>query len=295
VEGLIEYLQRVRHEGASPAPVHAEWLARAAGLADAPAHRDITTAWAAIAAEAGARPSALAERAAEMLGLRVADLSQPSRSALRLVPESLIRSARVLPIAEDGETVTVAAADPTLLTAELELLRLTGRRPVFAVVTPDGLGEALAALVEIPPASTATRRAVKAPDGAPSGFVLVVDDDPGDRLIARRVLEKLGYPVVDASNGREALERLAAEPSVSLVVADLNMPELDGLELIWAMREAERWAHIPVIVLTGETDELLESKLIEEGADDYLSKPFDPRVFGARVGATLRRAGGARP
>jgi DNA-binding response OmpR family regulator len=121
--------------------------------------------------------------------------------------------------------------------------------------------------------------------------VLVVDDDAAARLLARAVLEKNGHAVIEAGNGVEALARLEHEPAVGLVVADLNMPELDGLELLWEMRDAERWSHIPVIVLTGETDELLETKLIEEGADDYLSKPIDPRLFVARVGATIRRAG----
>jgi DNA-binding response OmpR family regulator len=74
------------------------------------------------------------------------------------------------------------------------------------------------------------------------------------------------------------------------VVADLNMPEMDGLELLWEMRADPDLSHIPVIVLTGETDEILETKLIEEGADDYVCKPLDPRLFLARVGATIRRA-----
>ncbi len=68
------------------------------------------------------------------------------------------------------------------------------------------------------------------------------------------------------------------------------MPRMDGLELIWEMRAAEDWTHIPVVVVTGETDEVLETKLIEEGADDYIRKPLDPRLFVARVGATIRRA-----
>jgi DNA-binding response OmpR family regulator len=170
-------------------------------------------------------------------------------------------------------------------------VRLTGRRPVFTVVSPDDLAQSFVALLEIPAESPPARRKVATvAEGDSPGAVLVVDDDPGARLFARRVLEKSGYPVVDASNGREALERLDGDTPVALVVADLNMPVLDGLELIWEMRDADRWSHIPVIVLTGETDELLEAKLIEEGADDYLSKPFDPRLFVARVGATMRRA-----
>jgi CheY-like chemotaxis protein len=196
-----------------------------------------------------------------------------------------------LPTGEDEQTISVASADPTLLTAELELLRLTGRRPVFTLAAPEDLAQAFVALLEIPSEQSPTRRKiVPTLGGGSQGAVLVVDDDPGARLFARRVLEKSGYPVIDAGNGREALQRLEADESVALVVADLNMPELDGLELIWEMRDADRWSHIPVIVLTGETDELLEAKLIEEGADDYLSKPFDPRMFVARVGATMRRA-----
>jgi CheY-like chemotaxis protein len=289
VEGLIEYLHRMRQTG-TPSPVHAEWLAHAAGVESNGAYPDIAAAWSGIAAKGGLAASALAARAGATLGLQVADLSKPSRSALRLVPEALIRSALALPVAEDGETVTVAAADPTLLTAELELTRLTGRRPIFTLAPPEELARSFVALLEVQAEDVAPRRRVAPGESGMLGTILVVDDDPGSRLLAQRVLEKSGYSVVDAGNGAEALDRLRADPAVALVVADLNMPVLDGLELIWEMREAPRWSHIPVIVLTGETDELLETKLIEEGADDYLSKPFDPRMFVARVGATIRRA-----
>jgi CheY-like chemotaxis protein len=291
VEGLIEYLHRVRHTESSPPPLHVEWLARSAGVSSSDAYADLFAAWGDVATKGGMSARALAERAARSLGLGVADLSKPSRAALRLVPEALMRSAMALPTGEDEQTISVASADPTLLTAELELLRLTGRRPVFTLAAPEDLAQAFVALLEIPSEQSPTRRKiVPTLGGGSQGAVLVVDDDPGARLFARRVLEKSGYPVIDAGNGREALQRLEADESVALVVADLNMPELDGLELIWEMRDADRWSHIPVIVLTGETDELLEAKLIEEGADDYLSKPFDPRMFVARVGATMRRA-----
>ena len=120
--------------------------------------------------------------------------------------------------------------------------------------------------------------------------MLIVDDEASSRLLARSVLQKHGYEVLEAADGLEALEAMAGKQPVALVVADLNMPRMDGLELIWEMRAADRWAHIPVIVLTGETDQILETKLIEEGADDYICKPLDPRLFLARVGATIRRA-----
>ena len=67
------------------------------------------------------------------------------------------------------------------------------------------------------------------------------------------------------------------------------MPRMDGLELIWELRDTSAWKHLPVIVVTGEEDEILETQLLEEGADDYVRKPVDPRLFLARVESTLRR------
>jgi CheY-like chemotaxis protein len=289
VEGLIEYLYSLRHAEGPPTPVRAEWLARSGGVEPEGSHVDLTSAWRDVCARSGLSDRALAERVAARFGLTTTDLSRPAGSALRLVPEALIRSGLVLPVAEDSVTVTVAAADPTSLTTELELTRLTGRRPVFAVAPPGMLANTLDTLLDRPALATPRRRASSQSE-AGQRKVLVVDDDPASRLLARAVLEKHGHRVIEAGNGLEALDRLRGEPAVGLVVADLNMPELDGLELIWEMRDEPRWAHIPVIVLTGETDDLLETKLIEEGADDYLSKPIDPRLFVARVGATIRRA-----
>jgi CheY-like chemotaxis protein/HPt (histidine-containing phosphotransfer) domain-containing protein len=278
VEGLIEHLHGVRRGAQEPARV-------------------LVDAWRTLSAASHLGEGGLAERVATVFGVGVADLSKPARSALRLVPEALMRGAPVLPLAEDGETVTVATADPTSLVVELELTRLTGRRALFVVAPPEEITRALEALLDRAPAEAgARRRTVVAPDqrvASGEGKVLIVDDDPASRLLARVVLEKNGHAVVEAANGMEALDRLRGEAAVGLVVADLNMPVLDGLELLWEMRDAAKWSHIPVIVLTGETDELLESKLIEEGADDYLSKPIDPRLFAARVVATIRRVGDA--
>jgi CheY-like chemotaxis protein/HPt (histidine-containing phosphotransfer) domain-containing protein len=297
VEGLIEHLHGVRRGAQEPARVRVEWLARSAGVPAREDFPDLVDAWRTLSAASHLGEGGLAERVATVFGVGVADLSKPARSALRLVPEALMRGAPVLPLAEDGETVTVATADPTSLVVELELTRLTGRRALFVVAPPEEITRALEALLDRAPAEAgARRRTVVAPDqrvASGEGKVLIVDDDPASRLLARVVLEKNGHAVVEAANGMEALDRLRGEAAVGLVVADLNMPVLDGLELLWEMRDAAKWSHIPVIVLTGETDELLESKLIEEGADDYLSKPIDPRLFAARVVATIRRVGDA--
>jgi CheY-like chemotaxis protein len=123
------------------------------------------------------------------------------------------------------------------------------------------------------------------------GRVLVVDDDAGARLLSRSLLEKRGYAVDEAVDGMEALEvvRAGAGARIELVVADLNMPKMDGLELIWELRDLEAQGPLAVIVVTGEVDEVLETQLMEEGADDYIRKPIDPRLFLARVEATIRR------
>jgi DNA-binding response OmpR family regulator len=119
----------------------------------------------------------------------------------------------------------------------------------------------------------------------------VVDDDAGARLLVRALLEKRGYTVHEAGDGMEALEtfRAGAAAPIELVVADLNMPKMDGLELIWELRDLQEQEPLAVIVVTGEVDEVLETQLMEEGADDYIRKPIDPRLFLARVEATIRR------
>jgi two-component system chemotaxis response regulator CheY len=126
---------------------------------------------------------------------------------------------------------------------------------------------------------------------AAGGAVLVVDDEPSARLLVRTLLERRGYVDIEAEDGVAALQAVGDGSGVGLVVADLNMPRMDGLELIWELRDAHSAARLPVIVVTGEADEILETQLMEEGADDYIRKPIDPRLFLARVESTVRRLG----
>lgn len=296
IEGLIEHVRGLAAEDGQEGRVSAEWLAVAAGAEPDgdETFSSLQEAWDRYAARSGLGVEDLAGRVAELLGLRVADLSNPSRAALRLVPEALIRSEGVLPVGEDSETIAVATADPSSLGLEMRLAQLTGRTPRFVVAPPEALRRGIAAMLDtqVPAGGTRPRpRATRPPSDAKQGQerVLVVDDEAEARLLARTVLEKGGYTVDEAGDGQEALERLGDTMPVALVVADLNMPRMDGLELIWEMRAEEAWAHVPVIVVTGESDEILETKLIEEGADDYIRKPLDPRLFLARVTATIRR------
>ena len=121
-----------------------------------------------------------------------------------------------------------------------------------------------------------------------TGTVLVVDDDAANRDVLTRRLVRLGHDVVTACTGREALEVLEARP-VDLVLLDLMMPEMNGLEVLEIRQEDPALRDIPFIMISArdETDRMAEC--IEIGAEDYLPKPFDPVLLEARVGASLEK------
>jgi CheY-like chemotaxis protein len=121
--------------------------------------------------------------------------------------------------------------------------------------------------------------------------VLLVDDDPIMRLLGSRLLAEAGYDVETADDGAEALKRLDGRNDVNLMVTDIHMPSMGGIELLRALRSSEGMhSAIPVIVLTGSGDEAIELRLMAAGADDYIRKPIEPGRFVSRVRATLRRA-----
>jgi DNA-binding response OmpR family regulator len=121
--------------------------------------------------------------------------------------------------------------------------------------------------------------------------VLVVDDDATNRLFARALLEHEGLRVTEATDGLVALERLGTD-EYDLMILDLDMPRLAGYEVLSHVRRQVSTSTLPVIVLTGTSNENAEIEVMERGADDYLSKPIDARRFMARVKAALRRAAG---
>jgi CheY-like chemotaxis protein len=127
-------------------------------------------------------------------------------------------------------------------------------------------------------------------DGPP--HVLVVDDDGANRMIARALLMSEKFEVTEATDGAEALALLRNGALFDLVVLDLDMPKVGGRDVLHALRADVASAGIPTIILTGSSDAELESSLLDEGADDYIRKPFDPRRFLGRVKATLRRSRG---
>jgi DNA-binding response OmpR family regulator len=124
-----------------------------------------------------------------------------------------------------------------------------------------------------------------------SSTILLVDDEDSIQKLLAYPLEREGYRVLQARDGVEALERFASE-RVDLVVLDIMLPKLDGLEVCKRLR-AE--SEVPIIMLTARDDELDKVLGLELGADDYITKPFSIREFRSRVRALLRRAAAARP
>jgi two-component system chemotaxis response regulator CheY len=104
---------------------------------------------------------------------------------------------------------------------------------------------------------------------------LVVDDSKAVRMILARTLKDLGYEVREAGNGREALEVIAAEQnSVQLVLADWNMPEMNGLELLTHLRKQPELASMLVVMVTTETELGQMAAALDAGANEYIMKPF---------------------
>ena len=122
--------------------------------------------------------------------------------------------------------------------------------------------------------------------------ILVVDDEPKVSDLIRAYLEKDGYDVVVAADGKSAVD-VARSQKPDLVLLDLNLPEMDGLQ---AFRSIRSFSNMPVIMVTARDDEMDKVVGLQLGADDYVTKPFSPRELAARVGAVLRRSSeGSQP
>jgi two-component system, OmpR family, alkaline phosphatase synthesis response regulator PhoP len=117
--------------------------------------------------------------------------------------------------------------------------------------------------------------------------VMVVDDEPDIVELIRYNLSREGYDVITARNGKEALEKLGTIPD--LIILDLMMPVMDGLETCKRLKAEPRTARIPVLFLTARSGEVDEVLALEIGADDYIRKPITPRKLAARVKALFRR------
>jgi two-component system KDP operon response regulator KdpE len=119
--------------------------------------------------------------------------------------------------------------------------------------------------------------------------ILIADDEPKIRMFLRANLEARGYEVYLAQDGVETVE-MAGLVLPDLIVLDVNMPRMDGIE---ACRRIREWADIPIIILSVRDDEKDKVRALDEGADDYVTKPFGIEELLARIRVALRRATGA--
>jgi len=118
------------------------------------------------------------------------------------------------------------------------------------------------------------------------GKILLVDDEERMRKLIRDFLAKEGFQVDECSNGLEAVDKCRMDPSVSLVIMDVMMPVMDGWS---AVAEIRKDSKVPIIMLTAKSEEKDELRGFSLGVDDYISKPFSPKILVARVQALLRR------
>lgn len=117
--------------------------------------------------------------------------------------------------------------------------------------------------------------------------ILVVDDESRMRKLIRDFLEREGFEVLEAGDGVEAMDLFYEEKEVALVILDVMMPKMDGWQ---TLREIRQTSQVPVIMLTARSEERDELQGFKLGVDEYISKPFSPKILVARVEAVLRRS-----
>ena len=122
--------------------------------------------------------------------------------------------------------------------------------------------------------------------------VLVVDDESRMRKLVKDFLTREGYMVLEAGDGMEAMDIFYEDKDISLVILDVMMPKMDGWEVC---REIRKNSKVPIIMLTARSDERDELLGFDLGVDEYISKPFSPKILVARVEAILRRTGQNNP
>lgn len=119
--------------------------------------------------------------------------------------------------------------------------------------------------------------------------ILVVDDESRMRKLIKDFLEREGYAILEAGDGMQALDIFYENKDVSLIILDVMMPRMDGFEVC---REVRRSSTVPIVMLTARSEERDELKGFELGVDEYISKPFSPKILVARVNALLKRVKG---
>ena len=121
--------------------------------------------------------------------------------------------------------------------------------------------------------------------------ILVVDDEHRMRKLVKDFLQKMGYDVLEAADGEEAVDVFFGTKNISLIILDVMMPKMDGFQVAAAIRT---YSQVPIVMLTARDSERDELKGFDLGVDEYITKPFSPGILVARVEAILRRSTGGR-
>lgn len=122
--------------------------------------------------------------------------------------------------------------------------------------------------------------------------ILVVDDESRMRKLIKDFLEREGYQILEAADGLEALDIFYENKEIALIILDVMMPKMDG----WGVcQEIRRMSQVPIVMLTARSEERDELRGFELGVDEYVTKPFSPKILVARVAAILKRAKSAMP
>jgi DNA-binding response OmpR family regulator len=116
--------------------------------------------------------------------------------------------------------------------------------------------------------------------------ILVVDDESRMRKLVKDFLVRKNYDVIEAENGEQAIDIFFSKKDISLIILDVMMPKMDGWQVC---REVRQYSKVPIIMLTAKSDEKDELLGFDLGVDEYISKPFSPKILVARVEAVLRR------
>jgi len=239
---------------------------------------------------------------AEML---IEDLELPAHAEQKAALERAIGAARdalkaisvvlaptreaVAPGDLTGLYATLAEPQRRIVDAVQGLLAHAGEAPTATFA--EDLRKILEAAERLVPRAGTAAGSVATPGAAaPAGRarLLVVDDEPGNRDLLKRRLERDGYAVLTADGGHAALEAVARE-SVDLVLLDMLMPDLDGLTVLQRLKAEPATRDIPVLMISALDDLTAIARCIEVGAADYLPKPFDPVILRARLAACLQQ------
>jgi adenylate cyclase len=203
----------------------------------------------------------------------------PLGNRMRRCARQLLALAAAAPpdVAADLERIAKASHRVTALADEL-----LANPEAFARGDPDPAAAPLIAALREAPVSVAR------PAPAAETTILIVDDNEANRRLLAKRVEREGYSRLLAEGGKKALE-LLEEHNVDLVLLDVLMPDIDGLEVLRQIKSRPAWRDIPVLMISAVDDVAIVAGCIEEGADDYLPKPFDPMILRARLRACIER------